>query len=75
MHAAILSYSRGRGLFAGVDAKGIVLRPEDDLNIAVYNQTARELLSDHASGSNPSNELKSFPDTLGRYTAKSSDGQ
>jgi lipid-binding SYLF domain-containing protein len=75
MHAAILSYSRSRGLFAGVNVKGVVLRPEDDLNMAVYNKTARELLSDHPGGSNPAAGLKSFPDTLGRYSATSSDGK
>ena len=74
MHAAILSYSRSRGLFAGVNVKGIVLRPEDDLNMAVYNHTARELLSDPVGGAaGPSEGLKSFPQTLGRYT--SSDNQ
>ena len=72
MHAAILSYSRSRGLFAGVNVKGVVLRPEDDLNRAVYNQTARELLSDQAVASGPSEGLNSFPETLGRYTSKSS---
>jgi len=51
--------------------KGIVLRPEDDLNMAVYNKTARELLSDQRAGAAaPSAGLKAFPDTLGRYTAK-----
>ena len=75
MHAAILSYSRSRGLFAGVDVKGIVIRPEDDLNRAVYNHTARELLADPIDSAPPSEGLKSFPDTLGRYSAKSSDGQ
>jgi lipid-binding SYLF domain-containing protein len=74
MHAAILSYSRSRGLFAGVNLKGVVLRPEDDLNLAVYNQTARELLSDRVvGGANPTGDLQSFPETLGRYTTKSSD--
>ena len=72
MHAAILSYSRSRGLFAGVNVKGVVLRPEDDLNKAVYNQDARELLSDQATASHPSERLNSFPETLGRYTSKSS---
>jgi lipid-binding SYLF domain-containing protein len=76
MHAAILSYSRSRGLFAGVNVKGVVLRPEDDLNLAVYNQTAGELLADHAGGAaSPSNELKAFPDTLRRYTIKPGDPQ
>ena len=46
MHAEILSYSRSRGLFAGVNLKGVVIRPEDDLNQTVYNKGARELLSD-----------------------------
>src|SRR5262249_12320149 len=41
MHAAILSYSRSRGLFAGANVKGVVLKPEDDLNLAVYNHTAK----------------------------------
>jgi len=41
MHAEILSYSRSRGLFAGVNVKGVVLKPEDDLNMAVYGHTAR----------------------------------
>jgi lipid-binding SYLF domain-containing protein len=73
MHAAILSYSRSRGLFAGVNVKGIVLRPEDDLNIAVYNQSARELLSDTIrADSNPVAGLQVFPDALGRYTSQPS---
>jgi lipid-binding SYLF domain-containing protein len=70
---AILSYPRSRGLFAGVNVKGVVLRPEDDLNRAVYNRTARELLGDQAVASSPSEGLNSFPETLGRYTSKSSD--
>jgi len=74
MHAAILSYSRSRGLFAGVNVKGVVLRPEDDLNMAVYKHIARELLSDAIGGAaNPSEGLKSFPQTLSRYTTKTSD--
>jgi hypothetical protein len=32
----------------------------DDLNMAVYNQTARELLSDHGAAASPSEGLKSF---------------
>jgi lipid-binding SYLF domain-containing protein len=40
------SYSRSRGVVAGANLKGVVVRPEDDLNRAVYDQTAHELLSD-----------------------------
>jgi lipid-binding SYLF domain-containing protein len=71
MHAAILSYSRSRGLFAGVNVKGVVLKPEDDLNVAVYNKKARELLSDRPSNANPSAGLTAFPQVLGRYAGQS----
>jgi len=73
MHAEILSYSRSRGLFAGVNVKGIILKPEDDLNTAVYNETARELLKDTISAErNPVAGLKVFPEALGRYTSQPS---
>jgi lipid-binding SYLF domain-containing protein len=68
MHAAILSYSRSRGLFAGVDLKGVVLKPEDDLNRAVYNKTARELLGERPRGPHGDEGLKAFPQAIGRYT-------
>ncbi|HMF94193.1 MAG TPA: lipid-binding SYLF domain-containing protein [Vicinamibacterales bacterium] len=74
MHAAILSYSRSRGLFAGVNVKGVVLRPEDDLNRAVYNKSARELLSDSIATASPSEGLAAFPNTLTRYTTTKSSG-
>jgi lipid-binding SYLF domain-containing protein len=73
MHAAILSYSRSRGLFAGVNVKGVVIKPEDDLNRAVYNQTAKELLGDDAGGPNPSDGMQAFPQALGRYSAANTD--
>jgi SH3 domain-containing YSC84-like protein 1 len=68
MHTEILSYSRSRGLFAGANVKGVVLRPEDDLNLAVYNQTARELLSEEVGAGSPSAGLKTFPEALDRYS-------
>jgi hypothetical protein len=45
------------------------VRPEDDLNRAVYDQTARELLSDRVGAAAPSDGLKAFPEALGRATA------
>jgi lipid-binding SYLF domain-containing protein len=36
MHAEMLSYSRSRGLFAGVDLSGGTLRPDTDANYRVY---------------------------------------
>jgi lipid-binding SYLF domain-containing protein len=70
MHAAILSYSRSRGLFAGMSLKGVVIKPEDDLNMAVYNQPASALLGDAASTGAGAAGLKAFPQALGRYTAQ-----
>jgi len=70
MHAAILSYSRSRGVFAGADVKGVVLRPEDDLNRAVYNQKAADLLKEPPPDGDGSAEsqLNAFPRALSRYT-------
>jgi len=72
MHAEILSYSRSRGLFAGVNLKGVVIRPEDDLNQAVYNKTARKLLRDdeHCT-TDASAGLPTFAQTVARYTTNS----
>jgi lipid-binding SYLF domain-containing protein len=38
MHAEILSYSRSRGLFAGVSLAGSTLRADDDSNRDLYRQ-------------------------------------
>jgi len=71
MHAKILSYSRSHGLFAGVNLKGVVISPEDDLNVAVYNKTAHELLSDDVQDSPGSDGLHTFSTTVGRYSKPS----
>jgi SH3 domain-containing YSC84-like protein 1 len=71
MQAEILSYSRSRGLFAGVNLKGVVIRPEDDLNLAVYDKSARELLDKGEQDSNnKAVDLSSFSKTVSRYTAR-----
>ncbi|MGA8144175.1 MAG: lipid-binding SYLF domain-containing protein [Candidatus Acidiferrales bacterium] len=38
MRAEILTYSRSRGLFAGVSLEGSTLRPDDDANQALYGR-------------------------------------
>ena len=47
MRAEILSYSRSRGLFAGVSLEGSTLRPDDDATADVYGRklTAREIVT------------------------------
>src|SRR5579863_2775794 len=46
MRAEVLSYSRTRGLFAGVSLEGSTLRPDDDATEDVYGRhlTAREIV-------------------------------
>jgi SH3 domain-containing YSC84-like protein 1 len=38
MHAEILTYSRSRGVFAGVSLQGATLRPDEDWNKELYSQ-------------------------------------
>ena len=72
MQAKILSYSRSHGVFAGVNLKGVVIRPEDRLNYAVYGNTAHALLSDDAPASGEREEGPSaFPQAIARYAKTS----
>jgi lipid-binding SYLF domain-containing protein len=47
LNAEILSYSRSRGLFAGISLEGATLRPDEDTNKELYgrNATNREILT------------------------------
>src|SRR5580704_3012054 len=47
MHAEMLSYSRSRGLFAGISLEGATLRPDDDANREMYGRhtTNRQILT------------------------------
>ena len=47
--AEILSYSRSRGLFAGISLEGSTLRPDNDASADVYGRkiTAREIVLGH----------------------------
>jgi SH3 domain-containing YSC84-like protein 1 len=38
MRAEMLSYSRSRGLFAGISLDGATLRPDDDANLELYGR-------------------------------------
>jgi lipid-binding SYLF domain-containing protein len=72
LDAGILSYSRSKGLFAGLEVKGAVINPDNNLNEALYGLKARSILT----GANKINmadvpaDLITFPNTLARYSIK-----
>ena len=47
LNAEMLSYSRSRGLFAGISLEGATLRPDEDTNLELYGRKAmnREILT------------------------------
>jgi len=69
LDAGILSYSRSKGVFAGVSLKGAVIKPDNDLNKAYYGKTAKDILT--ASGMAVSaipSEVRVFTETLDTYS-------
>jgi lipid-binding SYLF domain-containing protein len=72
LDAGILSYSRSKGLFAGLELKGVVINPDNDDNEAVYGMKARDILT----GSNKMTlarmpaGVRIFPRTLARYSVR-----
>jgi lipid-binding SYLF domain-containing protein len=56
MRAEILSYSRSRGLFAGISLEGSTLRPDNDANEKLYGKklTATEIIRQGAAPIPPS---------------------
>ena len=59
MRAEILSYSRARGLFAGISLSGSTLRPDEDANKKLYGQdvTAQSIVFDKAVTAPPAAAL------------------
>src|SRR6266481_1900026 len=59
MHAEILTYSRSRGLFAGVSLEGSTLRQDNSANEKVYGRkvTAREIVLQHTVGTPSAGQL------------------
>lgn len=59
MQAEILTYSRSRGLFAGISLDGSTLRPDNSANEKIYGRkiTAREIVLQHRVGTPPSGRL------------------
>jgi len=59
MRAEILSYSRSRGLFAGISLEGATLRQDGSANQKVYGRkvTAREIVRERAVGTTAGGQL------------------
>ena len=59
MRAEILTYSRARGLFAGVSLEGSTLRPDGSANNKLYGRdiTAREIVIQHKVGTPAAGQL------------------
>ena len=67
LNAEILSYSRSKGLFGGLELKGVVIHPDKDDMKDVYgsNVTAKEVLNGSKTASAATN---AFPNMLKRYS-------
>jgi lipid-binding SYLF domain-containing protein len=74
LRAGILSYSRSKGLFAGLELKGVVINPDNKDNEAVYGMKAKELLTGAGlqRGGKPwiPSSVRAFPLQLSRYSSK-----
>ncbi len=70
MHAEILSYSRNRGLFAGVSLSGAVFHQDKDDNAKLYGTpvNAKQILFDGGVPRPPS--ARKLDETLARYSPR-----
>lgn len=70
LNSQILSYSRSKGLFAGVELKGVVISIDDSDMKAVYggSQKAKEVLM---GGQTVAPEILAFPNELMHYSTRS----
>jgi lipid-binding SYLF domain-containing protein len=72
LDAGILSYSRSKGLFAGLEIKGAVINPDNNLNEALYGYKARDVLTgaNKVKMADVPQGIIIFPNTLARYSIK-----
>jgi lipid-binding SYLF domain-containing protein len=71
LDAGILSYSRSKGVFIGAALKGAVISPDNDLNLAVYNVKADQLLTGKPmSLAEMPAGVRISPRTLSRYSVR-----
>lgn len=69
MHAEILSYSRSRGVFAGVSLEGATLRPDHDANEKIYGRefTPQQILTGQVP---PPEAVRPLVTTLTKYSSQ-----
>jgi SH3 domain-containing YSC84-like protein 1 len=70
LKAGIISYSRSKGLFAGLELKGTVISPDNNDNLAVYGIKANEVLSKKWTITKMPAGVRIFPKTLARYSVR-----
>jgi lipid-binding SYLF domain-containing protein len=70
LKAGILSYSRSKGLFAGLELKGVVINPDNDLNEAVYGLDAKDLLVGIEIKRRIPSNVRALPLQISRYSVK-----
>jgi lipid-binding SYLF domain-containing protein len=70
LKAGILSYSRSKGLFAGLELKGVVINPDNDLNESVYGLKAKDLLVGIEIKKSIPSSVRALPLQLSRYSNK-----
>jgi lipid-binding SYLF domain-containing protein len=75
MRAEILSYSRSRGLFAGISLEGSTLRPDNDGNATLYGKevTAKDIVINSAI--RPPASAKLLLATLNKKSPKNKSGK
>jgi len=72
LNAQILSYSRSKGAFAGLELKGVVIKPDNEDNYQVYGMSARDILTgaDKIALDKMPEGVRVFPLTLARYSRR-----
>ena len=69
MHAEMLTYSRSRGVFAGISLQGATLRPDEDWNKELYGKNIPN--SDIVLGTTPPPPgAARFLATLNKYSGR-----
>ncbi|MFL6467661.1 MAG: lipid-binding SYLF domain-containing protein [Pyrinomonadaceae bacterium] len=69
MDAEILTYSRTKGVFAGLALKGVVISPDKEMNAAVYQKSAKEILgTPPLPASAAPSSLHKFANTVSTYS-------